>query len=256
VEDDLIDKLAVICEEHACPNGVVFSESYVPYIPDDWNRVLVLAEAQNLSEKNPENAEYRKRLSELKLSRDRILRLQPKQLQELRRKDGIDPPPWDGIGVQPWDDGLLPLAVATALKDVDPKRVAVSNAVPWSRKTGTGANARPTHDLQERATLFWQEILACMRPSHIVAAGAVARKVMKSADVKLTIWGSPSPRVLSVLSDSVNREELRTRFGTDVDDVLRRWNEGGVLERQWAKGKWNRLYAYLAIWKTRGLCPR
>jgi hypothetical protein len=142
LESDLINELVAICERHVCSlDDVVFSESYVPYVPDQWNRVLVVAEAQNLSKKN---AEYKEMLGNLKTSRDRILRLQPAQQRLLLCPKG-------SIGGQPWDDGILPLAIEAALKDVDPEHVAVSNAVPWSLVTPADTNASP-----RRCSKSWQ----------------------------------------------------------------------------------------------------
>ena len=46
--------LLTICEAFQRPKSenVVIEEPYIPYIPDKWNYVLVLAESQNLSSRN------------------------------------------------------------------------------------------------------------------------------------------------------------------------------------------------------------
>jgi hypothetical protein len=49
-----INELISICENHTLPltiNAVV-KEPYIPYLPEKWNRILVVAEAQNLSDTN------------------------------------------------------------------------------------------------------------------------------------------------------------------------------------------------------------
>ena len=49
----------------------------------------------------------------------------------------------DGIGVSPWDDGSLKLAIEAAL-DVSEEETAVSNAVLWSqRDSNPRRNATP-----------------------------------------------------------------------------------------------------------------
>jgi len=234
LESDLIDKLAAICERHVgnsndpAFNEVVFPEPYVPYIPGGWNGVLVVAAAQNLSQKNEG---YVQNLRDPTSPQDRIRRLQLARLH-----------PEGGIGVQPWDDGLLPLAIEAALK-VDPEHVAVSNAVPWSLRTPTGANINPTPGLRKLAISFWQDLLMTMRPSHIVAAGVTAGNVMKRActpdlGAKVTVWISPSPRVLSLLPGKVSQDGRKKRF----------WEVAAALEHhpEWDKPS-NVLYACLAI---------
>ena len=45
------DQMIQVCKRHILPQHVhaVVPEPYIPYIPDKWNAMLVLAEAQNLS---------------------------------------------------------------------------------------------------------------------------------------------------------------------------------------------------------------
>ncbi len=111
------DAMIEVCRRHVVSPDLhaILPEPYIPYIPDDWNGLLVLAESQNLASAG----EYRERLEKAS-SEDRFVRLS-------RCKNGT------GVGVQPWDDGHLKIAVKAAL-DVDPARTAVSNAVPWSQQ--------------------------------------------------------------------------------------------------------------------------
>ena len=52
------ERLFEICASHITPSeiSVVIPEPYVPFVPDDWNGILVLAESQNLSQTS--NGEY------------------------------------------------------------------------------------------------------------------------------------------------------------------------------------------------------
>jgi hypothetical protein len=105
----MTNKLIRICKQYV-PAGTlnaVIAESYIPFVPEDWNGVLVLAESQNLSKKNASYVAWLNDLSD----RDRIRRL---YLRE-------------SIDIQPWDDGSLKLAIE-ALK-FKASQTAVCNAV-------------------------------------------------------------------------------------------------------------------------------
>ena len=88
-------------------------EPYLPYLPDQWNGVLVLAEAQQL-------AGAREYL--------RWLRGLPPEQRMIR----LSTPNPSGVGVGPWDNGIVKLAVKAMMPDIQPEEVAVGNAVPWS----------------------------------------------------------------------------------------------------------------------------
>lgn len=101
---------------------IVFEEPYIPYLPENWNVFLVLAEVQNLPRKTKsvELLDYIEGL-EKKESKYRILRLE-------------DYPPEYGnkIGVGPWDDDSLKLAFASVFGNESIDQVSISNAVLWS----------------------------------------------------------------------------------------------------------------------------
>ncbi len=223
-----LDILTAICEQHVIDStGVVFGEPYVPYIPDDWNGVLVVAESQNLSKTNQAYVDGLRAAS----PQDRIRRLKP-------AADG-------SLGIQPWDDGILPLAVEAALGQ-DAHRAAVSNAVPWSSITSSGSNANPVGDLIGASIQLWRALLQSLRPSHIVTAGAVARRVIAAAcgdpDTKVSGWTLPSPRLLSPLSAMVSVEDLLSRY-PEVRTAMAKhptWNEPSRLKNRV-------LYACLAV---------
>lgn len=136
-------------------------EPYIPHIPKNWNGILVLAEAQNHA---GANAEYLKRLESL-TARQRYERLY---------LDG------DRVGIQPWDDGTLKFAIEAAFRISAPE-TAVSNAILWSLRKSELANARPSRELGKASALVWKELLAILKPSHIIAAEAEARDVLEIA---------------------------------------------------------------------------
>lgn len=162
--------------------GLVFAEPYSPFLTAPDATVLVLGEAQNLS---ATNREYVNRLVGLE-KHDRFRRLYSGNSA-------------GGLGIEPWDNGMLPVACMAARSWVAAAPLAVSNAIPWSFVTETGANDRPfTRDLIDLAGEFWSTIFQKVWcPERIVAAGKVARDVMKAAsqpDEKLLPLVLPSPR--------------------------------------------------------------
>jgi hypothetical protein len=223
-----VDQLAEICARHLMSGGqVVIPEPYIPYLPENWDGTLVVAEAQNLSQTNHGYVDNLKAAS----AEQRIRRLS-----------------WDpekDLGVTPWDDTTLKLAVEAAF-GCDSLRVAVSNAVLWSTVTPDGRNQTPSPDLMAASTRAWMELLLVLRPQVVVAAGAKAREVMTIAtaglDARLVCWPLPSPRVLAPLSGAINVVDLRRRF-PEVDRVLIRRPAWGI------RGP-SVLYACLAVSAT------
>jgi hypothetical protein len=202
-------ELTALCLRHTIPADgprVVIAEPYLPYVPAGWDGMLVLAEAQNLTD-----GWYVERLRR-QTPTERVLRLQEGYSET-------------DIGVQPWDDTHLKLAVEAAF-GVDPSVVAVSNAVPWSQVSGPRTNANPEGALEHLAARFWTDLLPLLRPGHIVTVGTVARRVVTSVsdDVwsgRLTVLTSASPRYLSRIAPMFDSGDLLRRF-PEVRAVLDR----------------------------------
>lgn len=190
-------KLLAACAKHtrAPRDGVVIREAYLPHFPPRWNRFLVLAEAQNLSKRYDG---YVRELRALKAP-DRMTRL----------REGLE------IGVAPWDDGSLKLAIEAAF-NVNSTETAVSNAVPWSRRKKDGTNTNPTKKMKNWAADFWKDLLPLIRPSRIIAAGKVAQDVIARADPSAeycrTCWRLPSPQAMSRVSGMFGEEDLLARY--------------------------------------------
>ena len=195
------DALLDICRKYRddAPAGVVFDEPYLPYVPSQWNGILVLAEAQNLS--MPDKNEYVKRLRKMS-SEGRMKRL----------------PDSEGkyIGVNPWDDGHAKLALKAMIPNLELKRVAVSNAVPWSCVGDDGENKNPNEEMRKKASAFWRELFDRWEPElkKIIALGKVTRKVMSDAGMKDSVFALrlPSPMALRRLQNLFDREDLLARF--------------------------------------------
>ncbi|MBU1430666.1 hypothetical protein KKF91_08940 [Myxococcota bacterium] len=160
---------------------LVFPEPYLPRLPAKPLGILVLAESQNLSMSS--QAAYVRWLKEGDAPH-RFLRLAKRKNEQK-------------IGVQPWDDGILKYAVEAAF-GVKPEEVAVSNAIPWSWVEGKANFNSFSSGVIRLAGEFWEAMLEHLNPELVVAAGAVARKVMKAADwpeAKTLHLTLPSPRL-------------------------------------------------------------
>lgn len=193
-----------ICQRHILPSsfGAVFAEPYYPHLPENWNGILVLAEAQNLSD--PDGA-YVRQLAALSPD-DRIRRLNL----------------GDGQGVMPWQDGSLPLGLS-ALWPAEPMAAyAYSNAVPWSLREAPGRNQNPDKILTEQAKSFWADSFAVLKPRLVVASGSIARGVVAATfkgpvlNVRL-----PSPNAMARVAGLFDPDDLLHRF-PEVTQALER----------------------------------
>ena len=178
------------------PEGYVVREPYVPLVPQGWNGLLALAEAQNLAD--PED-DYVKRLDDLS-PKERMQRLKPTY----------------PVGIEPWDDGSMKLMLKSMIPSIGLSRVAVSNAVPWSFRTEGRSNLSPPDKAQVKAAEFWREMLNALAPSLslVVAFGNVAEYVIQEAGwtghfVKLRL---PSPSARYRLANMFDTNDLLTRF--------------------------------------------
>lgn len=193
-------ELCGICRQHILEDttAAVVPEPYIPYFPERWNGLLVLAEAQNLA---GDKTGYQEWLRDLSVN-ERLRRL---------------PRDADRVGVQPWDDGSLKIAVAATFGK-DPNRTAVSNGVPWSLSGEGATNVNPSEDLIEKATQFWSEMLPHIGAGRIVVAGKVANGVIREAlersgmKTSVTHWRLPSSLAMSRVSGMFSPEDLLRRF--------------------------------------------
>jgi len=203
-------RLAKICREHSnhvlLRDGLrqVVEEPYLPYVPPDWNGILVLAESQNLAD---DESEYVNWLHGLDPEKS-FLRLYLNS-------------PLEGLGVAPWDDGILRIGAVVAKPGKSPAEMAVSNAIPWSFAEGR-VNARAfSAPVRKMAAGFWSEVLHELRPEHIIAAGAVAKDVLRRAGwdaEQMTCVRLPSPRLAS-WSGMFDPDDLLRRYA-EVDEIL------------------------------------
>ena len=197
-------ELIQICKNFILPKTypVVIKEPYLPFVPYNWNGILVLAEAQNLSQYVNRYDNYIQELNSWS-EEDKILRLG-------KRGPNLD--------IQPWDDFSIRIALLAMIPNINIEEVAVSNAVPWSLTKELVANDNPSKEMISKAIAFWKEIFDKWNPKlkKIIALGRVAERVMAGAGkgdlvFKLLL---PAPR---------NLNNMMTMF--DSDDLLQRYPE-------------------------------
>ncbi len=220
----MVKKEALIkaCKKHviADPENVVIREPYIPYLPNNWNKVLILAESQNLSSSNKG---YVQSLNSLTAT-ERMNRL---------GRGG------DGIGVYPWDDGSLKLAIEAAFGIVA-EETAVSNAVLWSQQGHSNQNINPAHDLQSRSSELWAEMLELLKPDLVICSGNIANSVIANTRwsgniIKLRL---PSKTAMSRVSGIFDESDLLQRY-PEVEAIL-------DLHPEWASGSYRRNKIFFA----------
>lgn len=206
-----LGRLIRICRQHILPPALsaVVPEPYVPYVPPKWNGVLVTAEAQNLSRTHANYVDWLAAQD----TTGRIRRLYD----------------YGQIGVAPWADGTLPIALEAAL-GAKPAQVAVSNAVPWSILTVKKQNANPSPELIQRAQSFWAEMLAALQPKTLVSCGKIGRLVF-TKDVRLAApkmqtyqLCNSSSTLLSRISGLFHTDDLLKRYPEVAQVIARRKN--------------------------------
>jgi hypothetical protein len=220
----MINKLRLVCEKHILPDSAnaVIKEPYIPFIPDNWNGFLVLAESQNLS---VTNLPYVEGLSTLSTHK-KILRLNLdmfEKLNVLHLEDGA-------VGVQPWDDGSIKLALESAFS-VCASKTAVSNAVLWSQRSNTGANINPEESLQSLSAAIWAKLLTTLKPSLLICCGKLASSVIRKTEWNGNIVNLrlPASTAMSRISGMFSIGDLRKRY-PEVHNVAAshpEWLENG-----------------------------
>jgi len=131
---------------------------YAPYIPNKWNRILVIAESQQQSGKNLRGKEYIKKLSRACID-DLIFRLGNEEITG--KKPDVQ------LGVTPWDEGYLKLAMLSCFPEYKTSEYALSNAIPWYLDNG---NSEQVYFLTELSIEFWTEILEVLKPKIIICS--------------------------------------------------------------------------------------
>jgi hypothetical protein len=214
------DALLKVCNEHCYQNSgnVIVPEPYLPYVPENWNGngILVLAESQ--SSNAPHYWKWVKEKSEL----ERMQRL------------GENPEKPEKIGIGPWDDGTIKLALQAiftgANLDLKLEDVAVSNAVPWTRGSGNNSkNLRPDKQMEAEAAKFWMDIFDKWQPDIkvLVVLGSVAKRVLTGADIlsnskykeKCLKLRLPSSNAINRVSGMFDCADLKKRF-KEVEKAL------------------------------------
>jgi hypothetical protein len=210
------DELAIsVCREFAksAPDGVVFKEPYLPYVPTAWNGVLVLGCAENLGAKTIAE-KYRQRLLAMKSK-------QPESL--FHRLHGDDVPG------RPWGDDRIKLSLRAIWPKIDFQHLAFSNAVPWSITTaGKGGKIKdtpPTPEMVDHAVDFWCSLMPALGWSSptsplklIITVHAISRDVASKVKLKESL----SSRLFSLYFPCPrNDNKISSRYNGELDQRVR-----------------------------------
>ena len=226
-KDRMKQKMIEVCERNIIQRSqlrlkncdLVFEEPYIPYLPDNWNKFLILGEAQNLSSVSNENKDY----IEMLKKRDREYRI---------KRLGKYPKNYEHkIGVGPWDDNSLKLAFASIFGNGSIDQVSVSNAILWSvvdknkrnpssKLKGETEFKELSEKLESRSRDIWIEFIKIMEPKYIIATGKVAHQVIQESiqGIEYLEWAHPAfIRRISFLFDE---GDLLKRY-TEVDNAIK-----------------------------------
>jgi len=173
---ELKQKIKQICqdngisEEQYSSYGVTSARfdlvPYAPYIPVDWNRILVLAESQQLRGKKKGNSEYKKSLLAAN-NEELIFRLGNEKITGNK--------PETQIGITPWDEGFIKLAMLSCFPESNIEQFGVSNAVPWHLDKNNDTLAA---FLKYKSIAFWRDILPVLQPKMIICTGKIANSII------------------------------------------------------------------------------
>jgi hypothetical protein len=193
---ELREELVSVCEKAKVDlseqDNLAIKTPYIPYIPDPWNGCLVLCEAQNLSDTNKDfrqkyiDAENKDNFPEL------IRRLYPS------KNFGVEV---DNLGIGPWDDGRVKVALACAF-DIDWKKTGVSNAVLWSAYSKK-RNYTPNSVMLKKSIPIWKAMLDILQQNgltRVITCGSVARNLIDNlpqlTSIEITRLCFPAMRVI------------------------------------------------------------
>lgn len=139
---------------------------FAPYIPKYWNKILVLAESQQLRGLNDGNQGYVQSLLEAD-DEDLIFRLGNFNITRTK--------PEEQIGISPWDEGYIKLAMLSSFPEFTIDQFGVSNAVPWHLDKDNKTQAAL---LNRKSIAFWKDILPVLKPEIIICTGVIADSII------------------------------------------------------------------------------
>lgn len=147
---------------------------YIPYIPNNWNGILVLAESQQLRGNNDGNLKYVNNLREYA----------PDDKNLISRLGNTKINNEGGIGISPWDEGYIPLAMMSCFPDKMLNEFGVANAVPWHLDK---SNRKQENDYIRMAKDFWEIVIPMLVNNGlhtVIRTGTYARDILNYNSLK------------------------------------------------------------------------
>jgi hypothetical protein len=79
------------------------------------------------------------------------------------------------LGITPWDEGYIKLAMLCCFPEFAIDQFGVSNAVPWHLDKGNKPQAA---FLERKSIAFWKDILPELKPKIIICTGDIANSII------------------------------------------------------------------------------
>ena len=169
MDTTLKDQLFKICKEHYITEkelkdykGELVNYDhypYAPYIPKNWNKILVLGGSQKIKAANNGKKEYRESLMDLS-ENEMIFRL-GNPVVTYKKPDQF-------IGVEPWDNGYLKIAMISCFPESRLDEYGISNAIPWEMSKD---NKNWNILLNNKSTKFWKVLFSILKPKYVITVG-------------------------------------------------------------------------------------
>ena len=176
---------------------------YAPYIPKNWNRILVLAESQQLRGNNEGNSEYVKCLMNADVE-DLIFRLGNEKITGVNSNVQL--------GISPWDEGLIKIAMLSCFPEYRSDQFGVSNAVPWHLDKN---KEKQTDFLERKSIKFWKKILPELNPKIIICTGKYAESIISETK----------------FCEQNDCKQIEIRSASQLERIVSLFNEDDLLDR-------------------------
>lgn len=200
---ELVDKVKQICEKHSILElkfKNMIPEPYAPYIPENWNEFLVLAEAQQLRGNTNGNKKYVNSLKNEEKD-EQIFRLGNEKITNQK--------PEKMIGILPWDKGYIKIAMLSCFPEYSVEEYGLSNAVPWHLQKNKTEQATI---LIKKSIEFWNDILPLIKPKVIICTGKIAYNVICETNYNCNKYKIRSASQLGRVINLFNSEDLIRRY--------------------------------------------
>jgi len=213
MDNDIRKKIWQICRDH----GILEKEwesyhdeppaydrfPYAPYIPDKWNKILVLGTTQKINTRNNGDKEYRQSLLDVS-DENMIFRLGNSRVTCVESDEQI--------GVEDWDNGFLKIAMLSGFPGSKLSEFGVSNAIPWELSR---VDKERNNFLQFKSINFWKSIFHLIKPKCVISTGRFGHHTILLCyprEMKFKYFNLLSPQAPNIAFNLFDEEDLYFRY--------------------------------------------